>query len=221
MSSEAVDLTVAPRKRVNPAQYWAFFTPEDDAFWHGVDGRRADLKTLASAPQHAAQAHQHLSRRTYWWWRSLVGLLMLAGALGGCNGDDHEEDHHARGRCVLVGEREPNDTTLIAQILDPGVAGDCASVEGQLLAATDVDTYAIVIEETLTLLVTVDHSPGVDLDVQLFNADTGELILDCGSPGVPEVCVVPFVVRARDLAVDVVVTSVVGAGPYTLTLDVQ
>jgi hypothetical protein len=38
---------------------------------------------------------------------------------------------------------------------------------------------------------------------------------------VPVVCVVPFVVRSRDLAVNVVVTAVVGAGPYTLTLDVQ
>ena len=68
---------------------------------------------------------------------------------------------------------------------------------------------------------TVDHSLEVAFDVHLFNADTGELILDCGIAVVPEVCVVPFVVRSRDLAVDVVVTSVVGAGPYTLTLDVQ
>jgi hypothetical protein len=70
------------------------------------------------------------------------------------------------------------------------------------------------------LVVTVDHSLEVAFDVHLFNADTGELILDCGIAVVPEVCVVPFVVRSRDLTVDVVVTSVVGAGPYTLTLDV-
>jgi hypothetical protein len=159
--------------------------------------------------------------RTRWWWGSLAGLLMLGGVLGGCDGDDHDEEPHVRGRCLLVGEREPNDTTLIAQILDPGFAGDCVSVEGNLFAATDVDTYAILVEETLTLVVTVDHSPGVDFEVQLVNAETGDLILDCGSPGVPEVCVAPFVVRSRDLAVDVVVTSVVGAGPYTLTLDVQ
>jgi hypothetical protein len=149
---------------------------------------------------------------------------MLAGVLGGCDGDDHDDhdkEHHARGGCLLVGEREPNDTTLIAQILDPGFAGDCVSVQGSLFAAPDVDTYGIFVEETLTLVVTVDHSPGVDFDVQLFNADTGELILDCGLAVVPEICVVPFVVRTDDLAVDVVVTSVVGAGPYTLTLDVQ
>jgi hypothetical protein len=89
------------------------------------------------------------------------------------------------------------------------------------VAATDVDSYAVLVEETLTLVVTVDHSPGVDFDVQLLDADTGQLILDCGSPVTPEVCVVPFVVRTRDIDVDVVVTSVVGAGPYTLTLDVQ
>ena len=95
------------------------------------------------------------------------------------------------------------------------------SVEGNLFAATDADTYAILVEKTLTLVVTVDHSRGVDFDLLLFNADTGELILDCGLSVVPEICVVPFVVHSQDLAVDIVVTSVVGAGPYTLTLDVQ
>jgi hypothetical protein len=95
------------------------------------------------------------------------------------------------------------------------------SVEGNLFAATDADTYAILVEKTLTLVVTVDYSPGVDFDVHLFNADTGELILDCGIAVVPEVYVVPFAVRLRALVDDVVVTSVVGAGPYTLTLDVQ
>ena len=158
------------------------------------------------------------------WWGRLAGLLILAGVLGGCNGDDHHDHdrrHHARGHCLPFDEQEPNDTTLIAQILDPGPAGDCVSVEGNLAAATDVDTYGIFVEETLTLVVTVDHSPGVDVDVQLFNADTGELIWDCGTTAVPEVCEVPLVVRSHDLAVDVVVASFNGAGPYTLTLDVQ
>jgi hypothetical protein len=84
-----------------------------------------------------------------------------------------------------------------------------------------VDTYGILIEETLTVVVTLDHSPAVDFDVFLLNADTGELILDCGLNVVPEVCVVPIVVGARALAVEVVVTSFVGAGSYTLTLAVQ
>jgi hypothetical protein len=55
----------------------------------------------------------------------------------------------------------------------------------------------------------------------LSDADTGELILDCGLNVVPEVCVISIVVGARDLAVDVVVTSFVGAGSYTLTRNVQ
>jgi hypothetical protein len=38
---------------------------------------------------------------------------------------------------------------------------------------------------------------------------------------VPEQCGVPFVVRGFDIAVDVVVTSFIGAGTYTLTLDAQ
>jgi hypothetical protein len=156
-----------------------------------------------------------------YWWGSLVGLLILAGVLSGCSDDDHDKEHHRGDSCFLFGEREPNDTTFIAQILDPGFAGDCVIVEGELLTAIDIDTYAIFVEETLTLVVTLDHSPGADFDVQLFDADTGELILDCGISVVPEVCAVPFVVRSQDIAVDVVVTSVVGAGPYTLTLDVQ
>ena len=36
---------------------------------------------------------------------------------------------------------------------------------------------------------------------------------------VSEVCVVPFAVRSRDIAVDVVVVPVIGAGPYTLMLS--
>ena len=159
--------------------------------------------------------------RTRWGRSSLAGLLLLAGLVGGCGGDDHDGEHHAHGRCIVFAEREPNDTPPIAQILDPGFAGDCVVVEGGLFVPPDVDTYGILIEETLTLVVTIDHSPAVDFDVLLFNADTGELILDCGLNVVPEVCGVPIVVGARDLAVDVVVTSFVGAGSYTLTLNVQ
>jgi hypothetical protein len=168
-------------------------------------------------------------RRRYWWWRGVVGLLMLAGVLGGCDGDDHHDDHrdghHRGGNCALFREQEPNDTEFTAQFLDPGFEGDCVIVEGDIFAPPlvplDVDNYRILIEESLTLAVSVDHSPGVNFDVLLFNADTGELILDCGIVVVPEVCSVPFVLGSFDLAVDVVVTPVVGAGPYTLTLDVQ
>jgi hypothetical protein len=46
------------------------------------------------------------------------------------------------------------------------------------------------------------------------------LLLDCSITVVPEVVVMPSVVRARDIAVDVMVMSVVGAGPPTPTLDV-
>ena len=159
--------------------------------------------------------------RQRWWWGNLITLLMLVGVLSGCGGDDHDGEHHAQGRCLLFDEQEPNDTPLHAQILDPGFTGDCVMVEGDLFVPTDVDTYGILIEETLTLVVTIDHSPAVDFDVLLFNADTGELLQNCGLAVVPEVCAVSFVVPAGDLAVDVVVTSVIGAGSYTLTLDVQ
>jgi hypothetical protein len=140
--------------------------------------------------------------------------------MGGCGDDDHDHHHHHHG-CVQVREVEPNDMAMTAQFLDPGVAGDCVIVEGDLAAATDVDNYRILIEESLTLAVTLDHSPGVDFAVQLVQADTGALIQNCQSAAVPEVCKVFFDVHAPALPVIVVVTSMAGAGPYTLKLDVQ
>jgi len=160
-------------------------------------------------------------RHRSWWW---VGILLMVGAVGGCGDDDWDDDHdhhHHHPSCVQLREGEPNDMALTAQFLDPGFAGDCVIVEGNLVAATDVDTYRILIEETLTIAVTLDQSPGGDFAVQLAHADTGAVIQNCSSPVVPEVCVVSFDVGAAALPVNVVVTSVVGAGPYTLTLDVQ
>ena len=156
-----------------------------------------------------------------WWYGGLVGLLLLAGAVGGCNGDGHDDGDDGIAGCFLFGEREPNATPLTAQFLGDLFVDDCFVVEGSLFDPADVDSYRVFVQETLTLVVTVDHSPFVDFDVQLFDADTGQLIVDCGINVVPEICVVPFVVRGFDIAVDVVVTSFSGAGTYTLTLDAQ
>jgi hypothetical protein len=155
------------------------------------------------------------------WWIRMVGILMLVGVVSGCNGGDHDDDHHDHNGdiCFLFGEREPNDTSRTAQFLDDMFLDDCFIVEGSLGDTADVDTYRVLIHESLTLVVTLDHSPLVDFDVQLFDADTGQLILDCSTSAVPEICSVPFVVRARDIAVDIVVTSVLRAGTYTLALD--
>jgi hypothetical protein len=158
-------------------------------------------------------------RRRGWWWRSLVGLLLLAGGVGGCGGDDHDEGHDDSGVCFLVGEREPNATPLTAQFLGDLFVDDCVAVDGSLFDPLDVDSYRVLVQESLTLVVTLEHSPFVDFDVQLFDADTGQLIADCGSTIVPEGCAVSFVVRGFDIAVDVVVSSVIGAGTYTLALD--
>ena len=158
-------------------------------------------------------------RRRSWWWRILVGLLLLAGVVGGCGGDDHDDEHHDGAVCFLVGEREPNATPLTAQFLSDLFVDDCVAVDGSLFDPLDVDSYRVLVQESLTLVVTLEHSPFVDFDVQLFDADTGQLIVDCGSNVVPEGCAVSFVVRGFDIAVDVVVSSVLGAGTYTLTLD--
>jgi hypothetical protein len=151
----------------------------------------------------------------------LVGII-IAGAVAGCSGGgDDNAARPASSGCVLVGEQEPNATVLTAQFLGDLFVDDCVAVAGSLFDPVDVDSYRVLIQESLNLVVTVDHSPFVDFDIQLFDADTDQLILDCGSNVVPEVCVVPFAVRSRDIAVDIVITSVVGAGTYTLTLDAQ
>ena len=153
---------------------------------------------------------------------AMAGILMIVGVVGGCSGGGGDgEGHHANGSCVLVGEQEPNATALTAQFLGDPFVGDCAIVAGSLFDPADVDSYRVLVQEDFTLVVTLDHSPLVDFDIQLFNADTGELIRDCGINVVPEICVVPFVVRGRGIAVDVVVTSAIGAGTYTLTIDTQ
>jgi len=149
-------------------------------------------------------------------------MLLLAGAMAGCSGGgDHHDGPHASGGCVLVGEQEPNATPLTAQFLGDLFLHECVAVAGSVVDPVDVDSYRVFIPESLNLVVTVDHSPFVDFDLLLFDADTGQLILDCGLSVVPEVCVVPFVVLARDIAVDVVETSVLGAGSYTVTLETQ
>src|SRR5438094_9627895 len=104
--------------------------------------------------------------RRRWWW---VGILMMVGAVGGC-GDDHHHHHH-RG-CELLQELEPNDTPRTADFLGEAFVGDCAVVAGSLSDPADVDTYRFLVQESLTLVATLDHSPQVNLALQLFDADT-------------------------------------------------
>ena len=158
-----------------------------------------------------------MTRRPWGW----VGLLLIAGALGGCSGGDHHEEHHADGGCVLFAELEPNATALTAQFLGDMFLHECVVVAGSLFDPADIDSYRVLIQESLTLVVALDHSSLVDFDVQLFDADTGQLILDCGVDVVPEICTVSLQVDVHDIAVDVVVFSFIGAGTYTLTLDTQ
>jgi hypothetical protein len=159
--------------------------------------------------------------RRRWGWVGMVSILMIAGALGSCGGGDHDDGDHAGGGCFLITELEPNATALNAQFLGDVFIDDCFIIAGSIFDPADVDSYRVLIQESLNLVVTLDHSGLVDFDVQLFDADTGQLIRDCGPNVVPEVCVVFFDVRGGDIAVDVVVTSFIGAGTYTLTIDAQ
>jgi hypothetical protein len=67
----------------------------------------------------------------------------------------------------------------------------------------------------------VDDGAGGPFAVQLLHAGTNTPFFNCGIVVMPAACVVPFVVDSHGVAVDVVVTSGGGVGPYTLTLDVQ
>ena len=156
-------------------------------------------------------------RRRGWWYGGLVGLLIFVGAVGGCTGSGDQ----GGGGCLTFGDVEPNDTPLTAEFLDELFVGECGTIYGSLFDPADVDRYSVLVRQSLTLVITFDPSPLVDFDVQLFDADTGQLIRDCGLNVVPEVCVVFFDVRGGDIAVDVVVTSFIGAGTYTLTIDAQ
>ena len=155
-----------------------------------------------------------------WWWGAMMGLCMLMGTLGACSGGNGDGDHGGNG-CVLFAEVEPNDTEVHAQDLDTVFFGDCVVVDGSIFTAVDEDSYRVFIQEDLTLVVTLDHSSLVDFDVLLFDADTGQLIRDCGTGVVPELCVVAFDVIAGDIAIDVVVVSASGAGTYTLELSAE
>ena len=63
-----------------------------------------------------------------------------------------------------------------------------------ILAATDVDSYHILIEEEPNLAITRGQWPRVPFTIQLFHADTGERLFDCGIVVAPVACVVSFVV---------------------------
>ena len=155
--------------------------------------------------------------RTGWWW---IGILLLVGIGNGCGDDDHDHHRHHHD-CGQSREEEPNDTRRTANSLGEALRGDCAVVVGRLSTPQDVDTFRFRIGERLTLAVTLDHDATVTIALQFVAAETGELLQDCGSGVGQLVCDVPFPGHAHDIAVDVVVTSVNGPGPYTLTLDAQ
>ena len=161
------------------------------------------------------QRGKAMTRRGWWW----IGLLLLVGAVGGC--DDHDHHHHHHNACGESREVEPNNTPRTADFLGEAFRGDCAVVEGSLSDPKDVDTFRFLVQERLTLVVTLDHSADVNIALQFFDADTDDLIQDCGSGVGPIVCEVSFGRHAHDIAVDAVVTSAGGTGPYTLTLDAQ
>ena len=155
--------------------------------------------------------------RRGWWW---VDILLMVGVVSGCGDDDHDHHHHHHD-CGQSRDVEPNDTPRTANFLGAAFRGDCAVVVGSLSDPADVDTYRFLVQEHLTLAVTLDHNADVNIALRFLDADTGDPIQDCGSGVGQVVCDVPFDVHSHDIAVEAVVTSLGGAGPYTLTLDIQ
>ena len=87
--------------------------------------------------------------RKRWCWGSLAGLLMLAGILGGCNGDDHDGSRTRRAAVSCLASGNPMTYRRSPTSSTPGLQAMC-HCRGNLFAATDVDIYGILIEETLT-----------------------------------------------------------------------
>src|SRR5215471_4697681 len=121
------------------------------------------------------QRGQGMTRRGWWW----VGILLMVGVVSGCEDDDHHHHHHHD--CGQSREVEPNDTPRTADFLGAAFRGDCAVVTGSLSDSTDVDTYRFLVQESLTLAVTLDHSADVNIALRFLKADTGHLIKECGS----------------------------------------
>ena len=94
-----------------------------------------------------------------WWWISMVGILLLVGAAGGCDGGGHDDDLPDGGGCLVFGEVEPNATPVTAQLLADLFVDECVIVNGSLFDVADVDSYRVLIQESFTLVVTLDHSP--------------------------------------------------------------
>lgn len=148
-------------------------------------------------------------------WFLMLVIVLAAGVFVGCSDDDDDDDDRRGDVCLVYPEIEPNDTELNAQVLDDMFVGDCFQVDGSIVATTDQDSYRIFVREEFILTVTLDHSTLVDLDVELFDADTGELIATCATNLVPELCDVAL---PPGVTVDVVVAPAAGVGPYTLEL---
>ena len=163
--------------------------------------------------------------RTRWWWSNLAGfLLLLVGIVSGCGDDDHDhhhDDHRHHHDCGQSREEEPNDTRRTANSLGEAFRGDCAVVLGKLSEPQDVDTFRFRVGERLTLAVTLDHDATVTMALQFVDADTGDLLQDCGSGAGQVTCEVRFAERSQESRVAAVVTSAGGTGSYTLTLDAQ
>jgi hypothetical protein len=139
--------------------------------------------------------------------------------LFGCDDSDHDE-----AECLLVTELEPNDVVVTpasyvsqAQVLGEIFPGDCFTILGDLLDEVDTDGYGFFLFDAQTLGLTLSHSPLIDLDILLFDADTGVRITTCSTEIEPELCDV--FIDVAGINVDVVVVSNFGTGNYTLDIE--
>lgn len=154
------------------------------------------------------------------WCVRLMWGVLISMTLSGCSDDDHHDV------CLLTTELEPNDVISTpdsfvtqAEVFGEIFPGDCFTISGDLIDEADTDGYEFFISVDQTLVATLFHDPLIDLDLLIFNADTGELIQACSTNLEPESCSVPFVILDGGVNVDVVVISAAGSGSYTLQID--
>ncbi len=122
----------------------------------------------------------------------------------------------------VLKEKEPNDHSGQAQSLGSIRSTHCITVKGDAFGtadgASDADWFVLTAKEDQTLTIMLTHDPEVDFDVLLINAEEGDELTMCETSSSPEVCTALLTGTTAHPRFEILLTSIVGEGPYTLNI---